>query len=212
MDGEEVWIQKPLDLLRRLALLPSEKDNFSKRFNTLTRLLIVTCVVLAVAKYKHWRVILIAGLLILLHSYLSRDERSRVETKMKTSAKNNPGFEKMTDRPVTSFYTVERIVDNDRGVSLQQIATAPRQQATGEVITITPRVVTQGARTKKPAIMMPKTEPQLRLKTKAGGKLAIVIPTTKKDQQPDFMRLAFEELEDGSIADQDSKNMDSLLL
>jgi hypothetical protein len=211
MDNEEVWIQKPLDVLRRVSLLPNETDDFAKRFNTLTRLLIVVCIVLAVVKWKYWYVILIAGLFILFNSYLSQTNFRCDREKMKTYVKNNAGIKSMTDKSVTSYYTVERVVDDRKGVSLQQVAAAPREAPVSEVITMAPKIVTQKPKHKKPTISMGPSESQIRIKTRSGAK--IVAPPKKKDPpQPDFMKIAFEDLPDGAIADRDSENLDSLML
>lgn len=211
MDDEEVWIQKPLHLLKNLSLLPKQNDAFAQRFNTLTRILIMVCAILAVLKWKHWKLLLIVGLLILFQSYLSRDNLTTNGMKMKTFAKNKVGIERMTDRPAASFYTVEKTIDTSRGLSLQQIASAPRQIQTGEVITVMPKIVTQTPRRKKAFITMGAEEPTIRLKTKSGAKHSTTPNRKKESDQPDFMRIAFEELEDGAIADQDVKNMESLL-
>lgn len=212
MDVEEVWIQKPLDLLRRLALLPTDSDDFTRRFNTLTRLLIVICVILAVVKWKYWYVILVAGLLILLHAYMSQIDSCNAETKMKTFTKNKSENVKMSQESAKSFYTVQRIVDTSKGVSLQQIVSAPQQPKVGETIVMKPKVVLPSSKLKKSIPVASYQEPRIKIKGKNGASHPFQKSLPRKDHQPDFMRLAFEELEDGDIANLDSKNLDSLTL
>lgn len=211
MSREEPWIQKPLDVLRRITILPNEADDFTARFNTLTRLLIVICVILAVVKWRYWYVILIVGLLVLLHAYLMHQDCVQDEKKLKTNAKNKIANEKMSQESASAFYTVQRIEDDSKGVSLRQLANAPTQPKTAETITMKPRIVKTNGRKTKP-IMTPKAEPQLKIKSANGSKRTTAPTPKKREGQPDFMKIAFEELDDGQIADQDTKNMESLFL
>lgn len=80
MDGhEEVWVESPADILRRLTLLPSRGSTFGAKVNALTRLLIVVVVVLAVLKWKHWPVVLAAGIFLILFLYLLKEGKVEIE-------------------------------------------------------------------------------------------------------------------------------------
>jgi hypothetical protein len=143
---------------------------------------------------------------------LTHQECLEQEDKLKISAKNKFIPERMDQESASRFYTVQRIVEDSKGVSLQRLAVAPQPPAkTGETITMKPRIVKTGARTAK-SVSVFKTEPQLRIKAANGGRRYVTAPPKQKETQPDFMKIAFEELDDGSVADQDTKNMEALFL
>jgi len=78
-EHEEVWVESPADLLKRLVLLPSRGYSFGAKVNALTRLLVVVVVVLAVLKWRYWPLILAVGIFLILFLYLLKEGNVEIE-------------------------------------------------------------------------------------------------------------------------------------
>uniref|UniRef100_A0A6C0CGV4 Minor capsid protein P9 transmembrane helices domain-containing protein n=1 Tax=viral metagenome TaxID=1070528 RepID=A0A6C0CGV4_9ZZZZ len=78
-EHEEVWVESPADLLKRLVLLPSRGNSFGAKVNALTRLLVVVVVVLAVLKWRYWPAILAIGIFLILFLYLLKEGKLEIE-------------------------------------------------------------------------------------------------------------------------------------
>lgn len=218
MSHERVWIERPLDLFGSISLLPKKDSDFRQRLNTLTRLLIVVCIVLAVVKWKYWYVVLIAGLLVIFHAYLTVEDcdvshevnsGTRFESQKKKlfTTKDN-----MEERPVESYYTTVRIPVEPSVVSLSTVvASESKQPPPSERITIKTRMVKPVNTVSKIQVSKVQAEPVLRLKgqRRTGPKLET---KSAKAEASDLMKTVFQELDDSRQADIDSQNMSKLLL
>jgi hypothetical protein len=78
-EHEEVWVESPADILKRLVLLPSRGYSFGAKVNALTRLLIVVVVVLAVLKWRYWPAVLTIGIFLILFLYLLKAGNVEIE-------------------------------------------------------------------------------------------------------------------------------------
>ncbi len=79
MIDEKFWLEEPRDLFARLNLLPSSTDTLEEKLNTISRLLIVASIILCILKWKHWYVLLITGIFLIIFVYLLKSEKSVVE-------------------------------------------------------------------------------------------------------------------------------------
>lgn len=70
---EKFWLERPRDLLSRANLLPDTNDTFNEKLNTLTKLVIIIAIILAVVGWKHWLTFLVVALLVILFAYLIED-------------------------------------------------------------------------------------------------------------------------------------------
>lgn len=78
-EHEEVWVESPADILKRLVLLPSRGYSFGAKVNALTRLLIVVVVILAVLKWRYWPAVLTIGIFLILFLYLLKAGNVEIE-------------------------------------------------------------------------------------------------------------------------------------
>ena len=101
----DFWLVEPQDLVKKLSLLPSKRDNLDEKLNALTRLLIVFVVVLALLKWKHWEWLLIGGLAIILYIYLTKQECLIEGFNEDISAENLKYYQQA---PLSSLYRVEK--------------------------------------------------------------------------------------------------------
>jgi hypothetical protein len=73
------WVEKPENLISRLNVLPSPGDSFGEKLNALSRLLIVSVIVLVLLKWKYWHIVLAVGIFLIIFFYLLKSEADIVE-------------------------------------------------------------------------------------------------------------------------------------
>lgn len=208
MCDEIVWIERPQNLIRDFRIFPPEDAEFGSKINSLTRLLIVICVILALFKWKYWYVVLIVGLLIIMNVYLVRNEEIKPNSKLREKL-FLPMKGKM-DVPVSSFYTKVRIPDNPNIVSLEKVGTLHKDSKAPEVLTLVPKVANSNRTVRKPIKQSPQ-QPAFKLKG-FGKSIAPKQTRSAAAVASDLMKAKFDELDEGSQADLDTQNMSNLLL
>lgn len=216
MDAERAWILRPIDILRNPRIVPKESQTFVQRFNTTTRLLIVICIILAVFKFRYWPAVLVIGLFLLMHSYAQQTEMCLMEVNSKKTP-HNFSVESSTpvkvemSRPVESYYTRQRIPAPQHHVSLRTASDVPTDVKRGEDITIA-KVAQAPSHAGRGKIVMSTAPVQaLKLKGKNPDARHLTAAAPYVERQ-DFMRAAFETLEDAEAAEQDTRNMEALAL
>jgi len=76
MDIEKFWLENPKDLFVRTNLLVDPDDSFNEKLNTLTKLVIIVAIVMAIFRWKHWLTFLVVALLLILFAYLINQQQS----------------------------------------------------------------------------------------------------------------------------------------
>lgn len=102
MGQEDFWLVAPQDLLKTLSLLPHKGDSLDQMLNALTRLLIVLVVILALLKWKHWEMLLILGLALIIYIYLTKRQDCLIEGFNEDP--NSDSFKYYQQAPLESLY------------------------------------------------------------------------------------------------------------
>lgn len=69
---ERFWLEEPRDLIAKANVLPSHRDSFEEKLNSVTRLIIVITIIMAILNWRHWQIFLVLSLILLVMVYLNR--------------------------------------------------------------------------------------------------------------------------------------------
>lgn len=77
---ERFWLEEPRDLLARFDIFPKSTDTWEQVLNSITRLVIVIAIILAICKWKHWLTFLVVGIILVIFVYLLKRQDSMSNT------------------------------------------------------------------------------------------------------------------------------------
>jgi len=210
MSNDIIWLERPLNLITSLRLFPSKNSTFDQKVNALTRLLIVISIILAVMKWKHWYLILIVGLPLIVQVYLSRDSNPKVKNDYNEYFINKGRkMAEKNDVSVESLYTKICIPDksNPSVMNIRDVRDIKPQNHQQSEIKIIPKVV-KSTKNVKRCIENNDNDNEIRLRGFGKNKSQ---PKAKSMSGSDMMRDTYREFNDAERAEIDIKNMSSML-
>lgn len=72
---ERFWLESPLSLFKSWKFLPSSAMTDEQRFNALTRLLIIVCVIMLICRSKYWSYTLAIGMAVIIGCYYASTKK-----------------------------------------------------------------------------------------------------------------------------------------
>ena len=83
MQRSKFWLENPKVLFTDVKVLPNQQDDINDKLNTLTKLVIIIAIVLALFGWRYWLVFLIVALLIILLIYLINQNQNSSNTTLR---------------------------------------------------------------------------------------------------------------------------------
>lgn len=119
----KLWLENPLNLFCDYRLIPKEKESIEKNMNSITRLVIIICLILFLVGFKHTILFLLISLLMIIILYY-------MQRMYKQTSEQYPGFYVGAVTPVSSY---SPIADQN-----QRYAGPPNPKTLVKPVVITP--------------------------------------------------------------------------